>query len=52
MANNRDNRVLSRQGARELTQQEVEGVSGGLIPTLASLIITGALSHPDNRLDT
>ena len=31
MSNPQDNRVLSRQGARELTQQETECVNGAFI---------------------
>ena len=29
MSNNNENRVLSRMGARQLTQNEVEQVAGG-----------------------
>jgi hypothetical protein len=52
VSNNQENRVLSRRGARELTQEEVQGVTGGIVPTLASVTFTGPLSHPDDRLDT
>ena len=54
MSNNNDNRVLSRTGARELTGEEINNITaagGGLI-TLASVLVTGPVSHPDDFLDT
>lgn len=50
MSNNDENRVLSRMGARQLTQNEVEQVAGGKI-TVASVLITGPVNHPDESLD-
>ena len=50
MSNNNDNRVLIRMGARPLTQNEVEQVTGGKI-TLASELLTGPVSNPDDILD-
>jgi len=51
MANNNNNRVLGRVGARQLTQNEVEQVTGGRI-TRASLIVTGSVSAPDENIDS
>jgi hypothetical protein len=50
MSNNNENRVLSRMGARQLTQSEVEQVAGGKL-TLASELLTGPVSNPDDILD-
>jgi hypothetical protein len=50
MSNNNENRVLSRMGARQLTQNEVEQVAGGKI-TFASELLTGPVSNPDDVLD-
>jgi len=50
MSNNNENRVLSRMGARQLTQNEVEQVTGGKL-TLASDLLTGPISNPDDVLD-
>jgi hypothetical protein len=52
MSNNQENRVLSRRGARELTQNETQSVTGGvIIPSLLSVIHTGPASNPDHSLD-
>ncbi len=51
MSNENNNRVLSRMGARQLTQDEIEGIYGG-IPTLLSVILTSPASNPDRRLDS
>ena len=52
MSNNQENRVLSRRGARELTQDETQGVTGGvIIPSLLSVIRTGPATNPDHSLD-
>jgi hypothetical protein len=53
MANNTDNnRVLTRRCARQLSQEELDGVSGGLIPTRLSVLVTGPSSNPDQSFDT
>jgi hypothetical protein len=53
MSNNTDNnRVLTRRGARQLAQEELDGVSGGLIPTRLSTLVTGTSSNPDKSFDT
>ena len=53
MSNNTDNnRVLTRIGARQLAQEELDGVSGGLIPTRLSVLVTGSSSNPDHSFDT
>ena len=47
---NDNNRVLIRMGARPLTENELEAISGGKL-TLASVLGTGPVSHPDEILD-
>jgi hypothetical protein len=47
-----NNRVLSRMGARKLSQDELEGVAGGLIPTRLTSLVTGTASNPDHSFDT
>lgn len=49
---NDDNRVLSRMGARQLTQKEMDGVPGGFIPTRLTVFMTGPVSNPDRNIDT
>lgn len=44
MSNNNTGRVLSRMGAHELTQEEMDKISGGGA-TLATPTWTGALHH-------
>ena len=48
---NDSNRVLTRMGARQLTQSEMEQITGGKL-TLASVLVTGPVSNPDDILDT
>ena len=50
MSNNNENRVLSRMGARQLTQSEVERVSGSK-STFASVLVTGPVNNPDDTFD-
>jgi len=50
MSNNNDNRVLCRNGARQLTHNEVEQVAGGKL-TFATALITGPTNNPDNTSD-
>jgi hypothetical protein len=50
MSNNNENRVLSRMGARQLTQNEVEQVAGGKL-TFATALITGPVNNPDDTFD-
>jgi hypothetical protein len=52
MSNKDNNRVLTRMGARKLSQEELDGVSGGFIPTRLSVLVTGPSSHPDQSFDT
>jgi hypothetical protein len=52
MSNKDNNRVLTRMGARKLSPEELDGVSGGLIPTRLSVLVTGPSSHPDQSFDT
>jgi hypothetical protein len=52
MPNDNNNRVLSRMGARKLSQNEVEEVGAGLsAATLGSVLVTGPSSNPDLGLD-
>jgi hypothetical protein len=50
MSNNNENRVLSRMGARQLTQNEVEQVAGGKL-TFATALTTGTTNNPDDTFD-
>jgi hypothetical protein len=52
MSNADNNRVLTRMGARKLSQEELDGVSGGLIPTRLSTLVTGTSGNPDQSFDT
>jgi len=52
MSNNKENRVLGRMGAHQLTEEETNRVTGGFIPTLLSVIHTNPLTNPDTRLDS
>jgi hypothetical protein len=51
MSNGNDNRVLSRMGAHELTQEQTEAVEGGLL-TVPSVIVTGTPPHYDISSDS
>ena len=50
MANN-PNRVLGRTGARPLSQDEIEGVEGGSIRSVLSVLRTGTAANPDFTTD-
>ena len=54
MSSNNENRVLNRIGARELTQQEIDKITGAemIIPTRLTVLVTGSASHPDETHDT
>lgn len=47
---NDKNRVLTRRGARQLSQDEIEQAAGGA-NTLLSVIITSQNGNRDQRLD-
>ena len=49
---NQDNRVLTRVGARRLSQSELDEISGSLIPTRLTTLVTGTSSNPDHSVDT
>jgi hypothetical protein len=51
MSSENNNRVLSRTGARQLTQIELDKISGGFIPTRLTAMLTGPVTDPDRRLD-
>jgi hypothetical protein len=48
MATDKDNRVLGRKGAREISTQELDCVSGGLFHTLVctAVLATGTITGP------
>lgn len=48
---NKDNRVLIRNGARLLTQNEVDGVTGASLPSILSVIRTHSASGSDFTTD-
>lgn len=48
---NNNNRVLTRRGARQLSQDEIDQAAGG-INTLLSVIITTQNGNRDQRLDS
>jgi hypothetical protein len=48
---NDNNRVLTRRGARQLSQDEMEQTAGAGA-TLLSVIVTNTAGNPDQRLDT
>jgi hypothetical protein len=47
---NDNNRVLTRMGARSLTEKEMEEITGAA-NTLASSLATGPVNNPDDILD-
>ncbi len=49
--NRQENRVLSRMGAREVREDELNKIAGGR-NTRASQIVTGTSSDPDTGFDT
>jgi len=50
MSNN-NNRVLIRKGARPLTQNEIDGVTGSSLPSILSVIRTHSASGSDFTTD-
>lgn len=46
-----NHRVLSRMGARQLTQNGLEQIAGGDRNTHVSLVLTGPVSNPDTGRD-
>jgi hypothetical protein len=50
MSNTDNNRVLSRMGARKVSQVELDEVSAGIVPTLLSFIVTN--NGQDHSLDS
>lgn len=51
MSNNSDNRVLNRRGARHLTPDELEQITGAGF-TRASLTGTNTMHNPDTDMDS
>ena len=52
MSNADNNRVLTRMGARKLSQSELDEIFGGLIPTRLTVLVTGPSNNPDHSFDT
>ena len=50
MSSNNNNRVLTRKGARRLSAQEIEQITGGKITPL-TLMLTGSPSGMDETPD-
>jgi len=48
---NHNNRVLIRKGARPLTQNEVDEVTGAILPSILSVIRTGTPVSTDFTTD-
>jgi hypothetical protein len=51
MSNADNNRVLTRRGARQLSQDEIEQTAGAGA-TLLSVIVTNTAGNPDQKLDS
>lgn len=51
MSNKNSNRVITRMGARQLTQNEIEQITGSRLNTVATALPTSPISHPDTMLD-
>jgi len=51
MSSQNNNRVLNRMGARKLTQDEVEQITGARTITVATGLPTGTLNNPDTMVD-
>jgi hypothetical protein len=51
MSNENNNRVLSRMGARQLTQEEIDKIGGGFVPTRLTVFLTGSVANPDRNVD-
>ena len=52
MSDTDNNRVLTRMGARKLSQEELDEISGGVIPTRLTVLVTGPSGNPDKSFDT
>lgn len=50
MSNDHNNRVLTRTGARQLTEAELDQIAAAKL-TFASSLPTGPASNPDDILD-
>jgi bacteriocin-like protein len=50
MSNTDNNRVLSRSGARKLTEKELEQITG-TAATVATALPTSPIAHPDTMFD-
>ncbi len=52
MSNTDKNRVLTRMGARKLSQDELDEISAGVIPTRLTVLATSPSTNPDHSFDT
>jgi len=50
MSNEKNNRVLIRMGARQLTQNELDQVAAARL-TFATALVTGPVNNPDDSFD-
>lgn len=51
MSSENNNRVLTRLGARQLTQNEIDKIGGGFIPTRLTAFLTAPVTNPDRSID-
>ena len=51
LMSNNDNRVLIRKGARPLAQNEIDEVTGAILPSILSVIRTNSPSGSDFTTD-
>ncbi len=52
MSNNENNRVLTRRGARQLSQDEIEQTSGAAATLLSVIMTTTSSGSSDQKLDS
>lgn len=52
MLTDRNARVLNRMGARELTMDELQKITGGALNTILKVTFTLPVSNPDHHLDS
>jgi hypothetical protein len=50
MSNEKNNRVLTRMGARQLTKNEIDQVAAAKL-TFATALVTGPVNNPDDSFD-
>ena len=50
MSNEKNNRVLTRMGARQLSKNEIDQVAAAKL-TFATALVTGPVNNPDDTFD-